>query len=296
MSVDLLIICSHQNIIELGSLRSSVPDTIITLDTNESTYGDQLKQAIYDYLKKMEVKSINTTTNYGTLNLGVLYTENIMFSMKERKKIYELIISYFKFSFIEFIPNPLLYCFGNKISNSIIIDIEYNMIIGTPIYEYQLLDEYICISTRSIQNAKNKDCKFICTLLFGDNNNNANNDNNELVYFTDNYDSSDQSICMMINKLYRILPIDIRKSLTQNVVINGYYKELLLDYSKNMKISFNINSKLGNSLWSCSLVYGVHLMKNKYSFNNSQPLHSYSINKNIETLDWYQTNYIPHNI
>lgn len=292
MSVDLLIICMHQNIIELGSLRSSTPDITTILNANEFTYIDQLKHAIYDYLKKMEMSKIDYISGYDTSNLGVLYTEGIMFSMRERKEIYRLIISYFKFSFIQFIPNPLLYCFGNKIPDAIIIDIEYDMIIGTPIYDYNLLDEYISISTRSIRDIADKDQKSVCKLLFGDDNNSNNNNNSNNEFHNCNYESNDQSICMMIDKLQRVLPIDLRKTLTQNVVLNGYYKKMLLDYSQHMELSFNINSKSDNSLWVCSMIYGAHLMKNKYSFNDSQPLHSYSTNRNLETLDWYQTNYI----
>ena len=302
MSLDLLIICTHQNIIELGSLYTPTPAITITLDTNGTAYIDQLKHAIYDYLKKMEMSKINYTHSHNVLNLGVLYTEGILFSMRERKEIYRLIISYFKFRFIEFMPNPFLYCFGNNVANAIIVDIEYDMIIGTPIYEYTLLDEYICVSTRSIQNVADEDQKSICTLLFGDdiNNNNNNNSNSKSTHHNYNYEPNDQSICMMIDKFQRVLPIDIRKTLTQNVILNGYYKKLLLDYSQHMRTFFKINSKLDKSLWSCSMVYGAHLMKNKYSLNSSRPLNNNNINsnnnnstnRNLETLDWYQRNYI----
>lgn len=292
MSFDLLIICTHQNIVEFGSLHSSTPDVTITLDINETTYIDQLKHAIYDYLKKVKMSNMDNISGNDVSNLGVLYTEGIMFSLSERKEIYRLIISYFKFRFIEFIPNPLLYCFGNKISNAIIIDIEYDMIIGTPIYEYILLDEYISVSTRSIQDIAGRNQKAVCTILFGDDNNNTNNDNNKSSYHNCNYESNDQSICMIVAKLQRVLPIDIRKTLTQNVVLNGYYKTLLLDYSQHIDISFNVNSKLDKSLWSCSLIYGMHLMENKCLSNDFQPLGSYLTNRNLEALDWYQTNYI----
>ena len=79
MSLDLLIICTHQNIIELGSLYTPTPAITITLDTNGTAYIDQLKHAIYDYLKKMEMSKINYTHSHNVLNLGVLYTECILF-------------------------------------------------------------------------------------------------------------------------------------------------------------------------------------------------------------------------
>lgn len=277
MSRRLLMISLHPSIFVLSHKQNKQHHTMTCHFSTDEKFVDALKRNIQIYLKD----------NFLTReleDLGVLVTENVLFSTHERRKVYNIILSYFQFRFLEFVPNPLVYCFGTKSPDAILIDVSRDCIVATPICQYRILDENICISTRSIDDIR------------------INNDDDRVKLYNyifgtkdeEEYEQNDLSICLMVNHLKRRLPIDIRKTLTENIVINGYYSEELFEYSKIVNPSFKVKTLNLDLLCSCIRMYSDHFLKHRYA--NGDNFHERKstiqhFSGALDSIDWYQLNY-----
>lgn len=278
MPIGLLVVCLQQKFIEIRYLNVSGDFQITHIDSRKDGLVNSLKMAIKNYLS-------NDTPDMQIHNMGVLITENILGSSSERKEVYDLILSHFQFRFLEYVPNPLIYCFGTEIPDAIVMDIDENCLVATPVCQFKLLDENICISTRGSEDLvtciTDDDRTNLYKSIFGT------NDEKE-------YEQNDLSICMMIDRLKKKLPIDIRKSLTGNIVLSGNCASSLLEYTKTIQISFNIKTIELDVFRSCALKYGTHLLKEKCTAANTPDgIEStcQDFNENLDSMDWYESNF-----
>lgn len=277
MSSGLLVISLHSNFFVLSCSKGKEHHSLTCSVNKGEQFIGVLKQKIHVYLKdNFSTRELN--------DVGILITESVLHSTRERKKIYDLMLSYIQFRFLEFVPNPLVYCFGTKSADTILIDINRDCIVATPVCQYRILDDNIIVSTRSIDDIKiekDDDKVKLYNYIFG-------------TTDEEEYEQNDLSICLMINHFKKRLPIDIRRTLTENIVINGYYSEEMLEHSQIVNPSFKIRMVNLDLFGSCIRMYANHFLKHRYANGNNIRERKATIqhfSRAFESMDWYQSNY-----
>ncbi|CCF56831.1 hypothetical protein KAFR_0B05360 [Kazachstania africana CBS 2517] len=142
----------------------------------------------------------------------IFVIEAILYPVTFKKQLCDLFFKTLNCSSATFLPSPLMHCIANDISAAIAVEIDYNYITCTPVYDYRILENGIKVSKRSSRrqngSRNNSGNKNTATALTGDTSHNDDDDD-------------EFSLNTLIRNVFEVLPIDIRAILRDRIFLIG---------------------------------------------------------------------------